>query len=104
MKVSEVRRLSDDALRAGLRELVVHDRTTTVHLLIHIGEFDSRRLYRAEGFSCMKQYGMTELRMSEDTACKRMWVARRARKLPRILLGTFHDRACRLLSSPWSCN
>jgi hypothetical protein len=86
MKVSEVRRLSDDALRVGLKELVVQDRTTTVRLLIHIGEFDSRRLYRAEGFSCMKQYCMTELEMSEDIASKRIWVARRARRFPRILV------------------
>jgi len=39
MRVSEVHRLSDDALRVGLRELVAHDRTTTVRLLIHLGEF-----------------------------------------------------------------
>jgi hypothetical protein len=87
MKISEVRRLSDDALRAGLRELVAQDRTHTVRLLIHLAEFDSRRLYRAEGFSCMKHYCMGELKMSEDIANKRMWVARRARRFPRILVG-----------------
>jgi hypothetical protein len=35
----------------------------------------------------MKHYCMGELKMSEDIANKRMWVARRARKFPRILVG-----------------
>jgi len=81
-----VRGLSDDALRAGLRELVAHDRITTVRLLIHLGEFDSRRLYRQDGFPCMKDYCVAELKMSEDVAYKRITAARRARRFPRILV------------------
>jgi hypothetical protein len=67
MTVSEVHRLSDDALRVGLRELVAHDRTTTVRLMIHLREFDSRRLYAAEGYSCMRDYCMSELKMSRTS-------------------------------------
>jgi 5-methylcytosine-specific restriction endonuclease McrA len=86
MTVSEVKSLTDDALRHGLLELVVQDRKTTVRLLIHLGEFDSRRLYRAEGYSCMRDYCMSELAMSEDLAYKRIWVARKARRFPGILV------------------
>jgi 5-methylcytosine-specific restriction endonuclease McrA len=86
MKVSEVSRLSNDALRCGLKDLVAQDRTTTVKLLIHLGEFDSRRLYRDDGYSCMKDYCQNELAMSEDVAYKRIWVARKARRFPSILI------------------
>lgn len=86
MKVSEISRLSDDALRLGLKELVAHDRTTTVRLLIHIAEFDSRRLYREEGYESMFRYCVAELCMSEDVAYKRICAARKARKFPKILV------------------
>jgi 5-methylcytosine-specific restriction endonuclease McrA len=86
MKASEVARLSNDALRRGLLDLIAQDRTTTVRLLIHLGEFDARRLYREEAYSCMKDYCMGQLAMSEDIAYKRIWVARRARRFPRILV------------------
>lgn len=95
MKVSEVARLSNDALRQGLRDLVAHDRNTTVRLLIHLGEFDARRLYREDSYSCMKDYCMSELAMSEDIAYKRIWVSRRARRFPKILVA-LHDGALTL--------
>jgi hypothetical protein len=85
MTVSDVKSLTDDALRHGLLELVVHDRKTTVRLLIHLGEFDSRRLYRAEGYASMYVYCVGALKMSEDVAKKRIRVARKARAYPRIL-------------------
>ena len=85
MRVSEVSRLSDDALRRGLQELVAYDRLTTVRLLIHIAEFQSRGLYREAGYDSMFRYCVGELRMSEDVAYKRIRVAAWARRLPRIL-------------------
>jgi hypothetical protein len=86
MKVSEVSRLSDDALRCALKELVAHDRTTTVRVLIQMAEFDSRRLYRAEGFTSMHAYCVGELRMSDDIAYKRISAARKGRKFPQIFV------------------
>ena len=85
MKASEVSRLSDDALRRGLQELVTHDRLTSVRLLIHIAEFQSRGLYREAGYDSMFRYCVGELRMSEDVAYKRIRVAARARRFPSIL-------------------
>jgi hypothetical protein len=87
MKASEVARMSDDALRHEIRQLVAHDRTTTVRLLIHLGEFDSRRLYRPEGYSSMHAYCVGELKMSDDVANKRIRVTRKARRYPAILVG-----------------
>jgi hypothetical protein len=87
MRASDVRGLSDEDLRAGLRELVVHDRTTTVRLLIHIGEFDSRRLYREAAYQSMHDYCVGELKMSSDVAYKRNRVARFARRWPTIYQG-----------------
>ena len=87
MTVSDVKRLTDDALRRDLRTLVAHDRTTTVRLLIHMAEFDSRRLYRADGYPSMHAYCVGELKMSDDVANKRIRSARKARVHPKILLG-----------------
>ena len=84
MRVSEVRRLSDDALRAGLRELVTQDRTTTVRLLIHLAEFDSRRLYRAEGHRSMHAYCAGELMMSDDVAYKKSGLHAASGSIPRF--------------------
>jgi 5-methylcytosine-specific restriction endonuclease McrA len=87
MTVSSVKRLSNDTLRRDLRALVAHDRTTTVRLLIHIAEFDSRKLYRQDGYPSMFAYCVGELRMSEDVAYKRIRTARAARRFPRIFTG-----------------
>jgi len=87
MRVSEVRRLSDDALRAGLKELANQDRTCTVRLLIHIAEFQARRLYREAAYKSMNEYCVGELRMSSDMAYKRCRVARCARRWPSIYVG-----------------
>jgi hypothetical protein len=92
MKVSEVRRLSNDTLRRELRAIVAQDRTTTVRLLIHIAEFDARRLYREDGYPSMHEYCVGELGMSEDIAYKRVRAARKARKHPRILVALADGR------------
>ena len=102
MTISSVSRLSDEALRRGLRDLVAHDRATTVRLLIHLAEFDARRLYREAGFDCMKAYCLGELGMSEDIAYKRICAARRARRFPSIFVsladGTLTLTAVAMLS------
>ena len=89
MTVSSVKCLTDDALRHGLLELVAQDRKTTVRLLIHMAEFQSRGLFREAGYASMFQYCVGELRMSRDVAYKRVRVAGKARRFPRILSGIF---------------
>ena len=85
MKSRALIHLSDGTLRHKLDTLVASDRTTTAELLAHIGEFDGRRLYAADGFPSMHAYCVQRLRFSDDMAFKRIRAARAARKFPAIL-------------------
>jgi len=77
--------LSDHALLRDLAALVARDRTTTAALLAHIAEVDARKLYLPAAYPSMFAYCVGELRLSEDTAFKRIRVARMARQFPAIL-------------------
>jgi hypothetical protein len=76
--------LSDPALLRALAALVARDRTTTAALLAHIGEVDARKLYLPAAHPSMYSYCVHELRLSEQTALKRIRVARTARQYPAI--------------------
>jgi hypothetical protein len=76
--------LSDQSLLRELRSLVTQDRATTVLLIAHLGEVDSRRLYAPAGYPSMYEYCLRELRFSEDIAYKRIQTARAARQFPAI--------------------
>src|SRR5260221_7512496 len=76
--------VSNDAL---LRDLAVHvkqDRVTTAALLAHIAEVDERKLFAGAGYESMFWYCVRELHMSEDTAFRRIPVARTAQQFPAI--------------------
>jgi hypothetical protein len=76
--------LTDQSL---LRELVTHlshDRSTTAMLLADLAEVDERRLYRPAAYDSMYEYCVRELHMSEETAFRRIRVARTARQFPVI--------------------
>ena len=83
---TSVSHLSDAVLRRDLHAIVAQDRSTTARMLIHIAEFESRGLYRNEGYATMHLYCVGELGMSEDIAYKRTRAARKAREFPRIFL------------------
>ncbi len=74
--------LPDSTLLHDLRSLVAQDRQTTALLIAHLGEVDARRLYAPAGYPCMYEYCIHELRFSEQTAFKRIRVARVAREHP----------------------
>ena len=59
-------------------------RNTTAELLAHIAEVDARRLYVPAGFPSMFLYCVNELRLSEESAFKRIRAARTARQFPAI--------------------
>ena len=84
MKSYSLTHLADHALLRDLAALVAQDRTTTADLLAHLAEVDERRLYLPAGYPSMYAYCVGELRMSEDTAYKRIRVARAAREHPAI--------------------
>lgn len=80
----ELDHVGDDVLR---RDLVAS--TARVHgaMAIHlayIAEFDARRLYAPAGYSCMHAYCVSELKLSPDSASKRIQAARAARRFPAI--------------------
>jgi hypothetical protein len=68
--------LSDESLLRGLIALVAQDRATTADLLAHIAEVDERKLYLPAGYPSMYLYCVDALHMSEQTAYKRIFVAR----------------------------
>jgi 5-methylcytosine-specific restriction endonuclease McrA len=95
--------LSDERLVQDTKRLVARDRATTASLIAHLAEIDRRKLYLPAGFASMFEYCVEELGMSEDQACNRIEVARRAREFPVLLTaiedGRLSQSAIRELSS-----
>jgi hypothetical protein len=61
------------------------EREATASIVAHLAELDARELYLAEGFSCLFNYCLEILKLSEDGAYNRIAAARAARKFPVIL-------------------
>jgi hypothetical protein len=78
-------RLSDSDLTAELSRLAGGEREATAALIVHLAEFDARRLYEGAGYSSMFQYGRAVLRLSEDAVYNRIAAARAARRFPAIV-------------------
>jgi hypothetical protein len=76
--------LTDSALLHNLHTLVTQDRATTALLIAHLGETDARRLYAPAGYPSMFEYCVRELHFSDQSAFKRIRVARLARQFPAI--------------------
>jgi len=77
--------LTDDALIAELGRLAGREREATAALIVHLGEFDARRLYEGAGHPSMFSYCRAVLRLSEDAAYNRIKAARAARTHPAIV-------------------
>src|SRR5688572_6442838 len=73
---------SDRELLEGLRERVGNGRQLIAEVLAHLGEVEERRLHLLAGYSSMFSYCVSRLGMSEDEACRRIDVARLARRYP----------------------
>lgn len=76
--------LADRSLLQGLAALVNHVCAKTADLLAHIAEVDKRKLYVPAGYDSMYLYCVQVLHMSEDTAFRRIRVARTARQFPAV--------------------
>ena len=83
--LSTVSHLSDNALLQETDRLALAERGSTAALIVAIREVDARRLYLAEGYSCMFHYCTQRLSLSEDAAYKRIEVARASRDIPAVL-------------------
>src|SRR5262245_50097773 len=75
--------LADSRLAQELRAGVADDRLGLARRLAQIAEFDHRRLF-LPAYPSMYQYCLRELGYSEDEACKRINVARAARRYPAL--------------------
>jgi hypothetical protein len=75
--------LADGKLAQDLRAGASDDRAALAMRLAQIAEFDHRRLY-LPAYPSMYQFCLGELKYSEDAACKRICVARAARRFPFI--------------------
>lgn len=94
--------LSDGVLLRDLKTMLAREREATATLLAHIAEVDARRLYAAAGYSSMFTYCVGELRLSEDSAAKRIHAARAARQFPALFTalaeGSIHLSGVSLLA------
>jgi hypothetical protein len=75
---------SDRELLEGLKIRVGNGRQLLAEVLAHLGELEERRLHLEAGYSSMFAYCVSRLRMSEDEACRRIDVARLARRYPAL--------------------
>src|SRR3954471_5345118 len=85
MKIETASSLTDSELIAEVAQLAGDERASTVALIIHLAEFDARRLFAAEGFSSTFAYCREVLRLSEDAAFARIRAARLARRYPVVV-------------------
>ncbi|HET9253091.1 MAG TPA: hypothetical protein VFP58_13340 [Candidatus Eisenbacteria bacterium] len=82
MRDYSLTRLRDDVLLRDLAALIVEERTAIASVLAYLAEVDTRTLYIPLGYSSLYAYCREELRLSEDTTCKRIQAARAARRFP----------------------
>ena len=75
---------SDRELLEGLKVRVGNGRQLMAEVLAHLGEVEERRLHLEAGYSSMFAYCVSRLGMSEDEACRRIDVARLARRHPAL--------------------
>jgi hypothetical protein len=85
MKITDASCLTNAELTTELNRLASGEREATVALIVHLSEFDARRLYEPAGFSSTFSYCQEVLRLSEDAASNRIAAARAARKYPAIV-------------------
>jgi hypothetical protein len=85
MKITHASRLTDNELVTAVARLAHGEREATVALIVHLAEFDARRLFTGEGFPSTFKYCLEVLHLSEDAAFNRIEAARTARRFPAVL-------------------
>jgi hypothetical protein len=102
MTITRMVDLSDVELTATLGRLAQDEREATAALIVHLAEFDARRLYEGAGFSSLFKYCMAVLHLSEDAVYNRIQTARAARRYPvmidMLVSGALGPTTARLLA------
>lgn len=82
MTIDGVSHLSHAELTSEILRLARCEREATVALIVHLAEFDARRLYEPAGYPSLFRYCMGALHLSEDAVYNRIEVARAVRRYP----------------------
>src|SRR5262245_39806484 len=77
-------RLSNQRLLEGLARTLRGQRHTLAELVAHLGEVEERRLHLEAACGSLFAYCVQRLGMSEDEACRRIELARLARRFPAL--------------------
>ena len=85
MKTRIPTHLTDSQLIEEVKRHARGERGATALLVAHLAEMDARQLHLGLGFSSLFAYCLEVLRLSESATCKRIEVARAARRLPVVL-------------------
>jgi hypothetical protein len=85
MKITDASSLSNAELTTELTRLAGGEREATVALIVHLAEFELRRLYEGAGFRTVFQYCMEVLHLTEDATFNRVETARVARRFPVVI-------------------
>ncbi|HEU4581210.1 MAG TPA: HNH endonuclease signature motif containing protein [Polyangiaceae bacterium] len=76
--------LADAQLLEGLRAALHTKRRALAEVVAHLGEVEERRLHLLAAHASMFDYCVSRLNMSEDEACRRIELARLARRFPSL--------------------
>ncbi|HKO90924.1 MAG TPA: hypothetical protein VJU61_07225, partial [Polyangiaceae bacterium] len=76
--------LSDRQLLERLQGALRTQRCSLAELVAHLGEVEERRLHLAAAHGSLFSYCVQQLGMSEDEACRRIELARLARRFPAL--------------------
>jgi len=85
MMITHASHLDNAELTAELSRLARCEREATAALIVHLAEFDARRLFEGAGYPSLFKYGMAVLHLSEDAVYNRIKAARAARRYPVII-------------------
>jgi hypothetical protein len=85
MMITNASRLDNAELTAELSRLARCERQATAALIVHLAEFDARRLFEGASYSSLFKYCMAVLHLSEDAVYNRIKAARAARDYPVII-------------------
>src|SRR3954462_2610032 len=93
--------LGDDALLAGLADIVRQHRRVTAEILAYLLELDERKLFLDLGFASLFEYCVEALGLCESTAGRHIAAARVCRNHPEVFgmvaSGALHASALSLL-------
>jgi hypothetical protein len=76
--------VADHTLLQDLKAHLTRERASTAMVLAHLAEVDARKLYLPAAYPSMYAYCVGELRLSEQSAYRRIQAARAARQFPGI--------------------